>query len=197
MNDETRATIVARLHERELELLQTKGREYTGGAEAGNERDVLHNFKDVAAQSGTTPLQAWAVYFLKHVSSITTHIADPSREMSESINGRIEDARTYLGLLQCLIAEQAEQAEQHVAAVREAAQQSWRDGQERAGLPGESYPLPDRAELVIGARGCIDETDAGVRCAKVEGHAGECEGGVWQSGDLPPVGFPDQVVEST
>lgn len=189
MKDYERGGIIRKLHQRELELLQTKGREYTGGAEAGNELDVLHNFKDVAKQAGTTPLQAWAVYFLKHVSSIMTHIADPYREMSESIDGRIEDARTYLGLLQCLLSEEREQhaithgdlqefynrgsehstmlctspppperlhadaalgSEPGTTAAREAAQQAWRDGQERAHMAVASDPLPDRAALVDG-----------------------------------------------
>lgn len=107
MNSATRRKIIEKLHAEELGMIKTKGREYTGGAEDGSEMDTLHNFKDVAAQVGNDPLQTWATYFLKHVSSIMTYVKDPSREaeMSEPIDGRITDARTYLGLLQCLIAE--------------------------------------------------------------------------------------------
>lgn len=108
MNADDRRSIIERLQQAEMDMIRTKGREYTGGAEPGNEKDTLHNFKDVARQTGMTPLQCWGVYFLKHISSITTFIASPEREqeMAEPIDGRIIDARTYLGLLQCLIEEQ-------------------------------------------------------------------------------------------
>ncbi len=175
MNDYERAGIIRKLHDRELVLLQTKGREYTGGAEEGNERDVLHNFKDVAEQAGVTTVQAWSVYFLKHVSSIMTHIADPSREMSEGISGRIEDARTYLGLLQCILDEEAavaadadrEAGRLHVERLRAAAQQEHRDGMARVATGSD--PLPDRAAIV--------------------------KGDLIVYGDLPPEGYPDHVVE--
>lgn len=107
MNAETRLEIIRQLQEAEIGMIDTKGREYTGGAEIGNERDTLANFKDVAKQTGMTPMQCWGVYFLKHISSITTFISSPEREadMAEPIDGRIIDARTYLGLLMCLIEE--------------------------------------------------------------------------------------------
>lgn len=111
MNAVERQAIVERLQQLEMQMIDTKGREYTGGAEIDNDKDTLHNFKDVARQTGMTPLQCWGVYFLKHISSIMTFIADPSREkdMAEPIEGRIVDARTYLGLLQCLLEEQRAQ----------------------------------------------------------------------------------------
>jgi hypothetical protein len=103
-----RQRIVLALQEAEMRMIDTKGREYTGGAELDNDKDTLHNFKDVARQTGMSPLQCWGVYFLKHISSIMTFISDPSREgdMAEPIDGRIIDARTYLGLLQCLLEEE-------------------------------------------------------------------------------------------
>lgn len=108
MDAVTRKDIVVELQKAELDMIKTKGREYTGGAEIGNDQDTLANFKDVAKQTGMTPLQCWGVYFLKHISSIMTFISDPSREkdMAEPIDGRILDARTYLGLLLCLLEEE-------------------------------------------------------------------------------------------
>lgn len=108
MNANERRTIIEAAHQRELDLIDTKGREYTGGAETGNDLDTLANFKRVAERTGLTPLQVWSVYFLKHVDAICTHIGDPTRQVSEPISGRIDDARTYLGLLECLITESAE-----------------------------------------------------------------------------------------
>lgn len=107
MNANRRQSIVERLQQQEVAMIETKGREYTGGAELDNDLDTLANFKNVAEQTGMTPMQCWGVYFLKHISSIMTFIASPDREadMAEPIDGRILDARTYLGLLQCLIEE--------------------------------------------------------------------------------------------
>lgn len=103
MNADTRRQIIERAHERELALIDTKGREYTGGAEQGNDLDTLANFKRVAERTGLNALQVWGVYFLKHVDAIGTYLQDPTRETSEPITGRIDDARTYLGLLECLL----------------------------------------------------------------------------------------------
>ena len=112
MNSKDRLAIVASLQQQEIEMIDTKGREYTGGAALGNENDTLSNFKLVGERTGLHPLQAWSVYFLKHIDSIMTYVRDVAeaerdgraiRELSEPINGRIVDARTYLGLLQCLI----------------------------------------------------------------------------------------------
>lgn len=108
MNAQQRKAVIKRLHALEMDMLKTKGREYTGGAEEHNELDTLANFKEVARMTGMTPLQCWGVYFMKHISSIMTFISDPSRQtdMAEPIEGRIVDARTYLGLLECLLEEE-------------------------------------------------------------------------------------------
>lgn len=103
MNADTRREIIEAAHAREVELIDTKGREYTGGAEQGNDLDTLANFKRVAERTGLNALQVWGVYFLKHVDAISTYLQDPTRAMSEPITGRIDDARTYLGLLECLL----------------------------------------------------------------------------------------------
>lgn len=114
MNAEQRLEVVSRLQRAELGMIDTKGREYTGGAEVGNQLDTLRNFKSVGERIAVHPLQAWSVYFLKHMDSIMTYVQDVAavardggslRELSEPIEGRIVDARTYLGLLQCLIDE--------------------------------------------------------------------------------------------
>lgn len=105
MNSADRIKVIEAMHDREMEIIRTKGREYTIGAEEGNDLDTLANLKNVAARTGTTPFQVWATYFLKHADAITTYVMDPTRELSESIHGRIDDARTYLGMLECLVVE--------------------------------------------------------------------------------------------
>lgn len=60
--------------------------------------DVLANFKRVAERTGMTPLQVWAVYFLKHVDAITTGACKPELPQAEALEGRFADAVNYLKL---------------------------------------------------------------------------------------------------
>jgi hypothetical protein len=66
---------------------------YTMGSE-----DVLANFKRIAERTGLTPLQVWAVYFLKHVDAITSYTTRPDLPVSEAMEGRVCDAINYLKL---------------------------------------------------------------------------------------------------
>lgn len=72
------------------EVLKAKGADYAGRG------DRLSNFKQVAAMVGITPMQAWAVYFLKHVIALTT-LASGKLE-SEPPLQRFVDARNYVEL---------------------------------------------------------------------------------------------------
>jgi hypothetical protein len=60
--------------------------------------DVLANFRKAAELSGTTPMQAWGVYFYKHVAAIMSYAKDPEIPQAESIDGRFADAMNYLKL---------------------------------------------------------------------------------------------------
>jgi hypothetical protein len=83
-------------------LLLNKGKSY-----AGNE-DSLSNFKRNAERLGMTKYQIWAVYFFKHIDSISNALKDnPNAPVdgSEGLKGRIADAITYLIILQCLLTE--------------------------------------------------------------------------------------------
>ena len=60
--------------------------------------DVLANFRKAAELSGTTPMQAWGVYFYKHVAAIMSYAKDPTIPQAESIDGRFADAMNYLKL---------------------------------------------------------------------------------------------------
>jgi len=60
--------------------------------------DVLSNFRKAAELSGTTPMQAWGVYFYKHVAAIMSYAKDPNIPQAEDIEGRFADAMNYLKL---------------------------------------------------------------------------------------------------
>ena len=60
--------------------------------------DVLANFRKAAELNGTTPMQAWGVYFYKHVAAILSYAKDPNIPQAEDIDGRFADAMNYLKL---------------------------------------------------------------------------------------------------
>jgi len=91
----------------EMECFKDKGEEYT----VGND-DALINFKEVAAEVGIEPLQAWYVFFNKHIRSIANYVKTKEEKSSEAIEGRILDARNYLALGRGLISELKEKQEQ-------------------------------------------------------------------------------------
>lgn len=69
-------------------LRETKGKEYA------TEKDTLADFKEVAAETGITPLQCWATYVKKHQRAIDTFIREGNVK-SESIESRIVDVIVY------------------------------------------------------------------------------------------------------
>lgn len=84
-------------------LVETKGHEYSG------DLDRLLNFKRNGAALGLMPSTIWAVYAAKHWDSIMQYMQDLQhgryRELSEPIEGRIDDLITYLLLLKGLLNE--------------------------------------------------------------------------------------------
>lgn len=73
--------------------------------------DVLANFKKAAEMTGTTDLQAWSVYFYKHVAAILSYAKDPSIPQAEDLDGRFADAINYLKLGFHMIKEKKEKNE--------------------------------------------------------------------------------------
>ncbi len=89
--------------EARLKMCEVKGPEYADSA------DRLANFKEIAAETGTTPEQVLLVYLSKHLRSIRHFIKGGCKQIgSEPIEGRIMDAQNYLDLLVCLLAERKE-----------------------------------------------------------------------------------------
>lgn len=84
-----------------LNMARTKGFDYS------SKNDSLSNFKVNAERLGLTKYQIWSAYFGKHIDSIFNAIKhnphNPTQGLkSESLDGRIIDAITYLTLLHCL-----------------------------------------------------------------------------------------------
>lgn len=98
MKNENFLTTIDDLHVRLLELSASKGEEYKGA-----EDNQFGNFERGAIDTGCTREQVLWVYLSKHLDSIKTWIRDEAagrtRQRSEPIIGRIDDAILYLALL--------------------------------------------------------------------------------------------------
>lgn len=97
MTAEEQAKIIDNVFRKVRALRETKGVEYAGS------EDTLADFKEVAAQTGTTPFQVWAVYVKKHQRAIDSYILAPGEAKSEPIESRIVDVIVYHCLLLGLI----------------------------------------------------------------------------------------------
>ena len=85
--------------ERLIELTRSKGREYA------NSDDQLANFKRLAKRLGLSPAQVCMVYLTKHLDSVDSWVRNPAQDLSEPIEGRIDDAILYLILLKAIASE--------------------------------------------------------------------------------------------
>src|SRR2546428_3074832 len=80
------------------DLLIHKGADYSDGG------GRLSNFKVNAARLDMTPVQVWAIYFIKHINAIETFVKK-GKLSSEPIESRIDEAINYLILLRALVKE--------------------------------------------------------------------------------------------
>jgi hypothetical protein len=117
MNHKTRRIVETAACERRYGIADAKGAEYSGAGSTYKETgaDTLRNFKSVAERVGITPEQALMVYLLKHVDSISTAVREASfprdatvdplsaYESGEGIVSRLDDARNYLDLFECVL----------------------------------------------------------------------------------------------
>jgi NTP pyrophosphatase (non-canonical NTP hydrolase) len=105
MNTAQMKALIAATFDRMSELSRTKGEEYVGGAEANR----LQNFLSAGERLGLNPLTALHFALDKHYNSFTTYVkeqqAGVSRELSEPIEGRLDDMILYAILAKGLIAE--------------------------------------------------------------------------------------------
>jgi hypothetical protein len=82
------------------DTLLKKGEAYTQ-----NSADRHKNFKANAERWGLSPIQVWAIYFGKHLDSIT-HFVKNGKEGPEGVRGNFMDLRNYVDLGLSLIEEE-------------------------------------------------------------------------------------------
>jgi hypothetical protein len=84
-------------------LLVSKGEEYAGST------DRLANFKRGSALTGATPLQVAFIYASKHYDALATFVrkdgAKIPQQLSEPIEGRLDDLINYCILMKAIISE--------------------------------------------------------------------------------------------
>lgn len=97
MNTKQLNDIKCMLEDAESKILGTKGNEYV----VSNE-DRLKFFKDYATQLGIDPKIVCSIFLMKHINSIL-NFAKTNQSYSESIKGRINDARNYLLFMWALV----------------------------------------------------------------------------------------------
>lgn len=105
MDIKERAVKVAQYHQEQMDILNKKGADYTGGEAAV---DANANFKEVARRlkgSPMSPLTVWAVYFEKQVLAVETFVKT-GRVESEGLDGRFNDIANYAQIGRTLVEEQ-------------------------------------------------------------------------------------------
>lgn len=121
MNHRMRRIVETLACERRYGIADAKGAEYSGAGSTYQETgaDTLRNFKAVSERIGGTPEQVLMTYLLKHIDSITTAVREAGiynedensdrvdaravYAAGEGIVSRLDDARNYLDLLECLL----------------------------------------------------------------------------------------------
>ena len=88
-----------RLIEQVVEMKNTKGKEYA------NSESRFANFDRLAVRLNIKPTAVALVYLTKHLDSIESYIKNGQTYSTESIQGRIVDAITYLTLIAGMIEE--------------------------------------------------------------------------------------------
>ena len=95
--------MLAAMEEEEHRILGTKGNEYTQGDQETNR---FANFNRLADELGLDPKMVLWIYLKKHLDSIVCYIKKGKEFSEEKIEGRINDARNYLALLNGIIQEE-------------------------------------------------------------------------------------------
>lgn len=97
MTHEEYATHVGEFTGEMLEVTRAKNADYSAGTD-----DAMRNYYELSAASGATPVQAWMVLMMKHVTAIMRYAKD-GRVSSESIHGRFVDLANYAMLGDALV----------------------------------------------------------------------------------------------
>lgn len=105
-----KAAVIEQANARRTGISEEKSAEYSG------REDVLRNFKGQGKRLNLDPVQVLAVYFGKHIDSIETFVRELAScdsytarvalvNRGEGLVSRLDDARNYLDLLECLLVE--------------------------------------------------------------------------------------------
>lgn len=116
MNFNEKLAAIKRANDRRAGISDAKGPEYAGQSESyrNSDADVLRNFKRQGERWDVDPIKVAAVYFGKHIDSIETFVRDLIKAdtyteklalvtKGEGIVSRLDDARNYIDLLECLM----------------------------------------------------------------------------------------------
>jgi hypothetical protein len=82
-----------------VKMKSTKGREYANSA------DRFGNFNRLSQRLELPNYKIGWIYLVKHLDSIEAWMKDPSKPLTESIQGRFVDAITYLTLIAGMVVE--------------------------------------------------------------------------------------------
>jgi hypothetical protein len=103
MKNELYESIKKQRFEARTRMAQGKAKEYA------KDEDRLYNFKKVGQLLDLEPITVAGVLWCKHVFSVLTYIKKNQRkqehQLSEPIEGRIQDAQEYLDIIAALITE--------------------------------------------------------------------------------------------
>ena len=91
------------MQQEEHKIMLDKGKEYTVSDE-----DKFKNFKSIGERLNLAPKIVVMIYLLKHMDSIRNYVLTGKESSTETIMGRIQDARNYLLLLGGVIEEDKE-----------------------------------------------------------------------------------------
>lgn len=103
MKEQEFLDIMNRMEETEHTIMGTKGMEYTVG---DLKTDRLANFYRIAKELDQSPLVVCYIYLKKHLDSIACYVKNGIEYTDEKIEGRINDARNYMILLNAIIQEE-------------------------------------------------------------------------------------------
>lgn len=95
-------------------LQETKGAEYSRGGYDKDGSDILDNFRRNGEELNLPMEVILRVYAAKHYAAITQYIVDLHagvvRDVSEPIDGRVDDLINYLLLFKCMLEERRQES---------------------------------------------------------------------------------------
>jgi|GEM_PF-2894518 len=104
MNLKQRNQYILKATKRRMKILSSKGRDYSISTNA------FDNFNRGSRMLGLDRKIVLWVYFMKHIDAISNFISKGKLE-SEPIQGRLDDARNYLDILDAMIKEENDDEE--------------------------------------------------------------------------------------